>query len=151
MRPLTASLAAVALAAALSAALLCGCSDPGGLRVTGQAQQPTAGPGPVGVSEGPGKPSLRRPAAFAASAALGLSDLRWRSWGGPTAEGRGSVRGTWCLPECRDRPYRAKVTLSGLVRQGGAAYYSRVTVDAADLPTGRRTELRDVPLHVPER
>ncbi|MET9416517.1 hypothetical protein ABZY03_20485 [Streptomyces klenkii] len=121
MRPLTAAPGAVALAAGLlgMAVLLSGCADPGGLEVSGPALSPSPGTDAVyvmGGAEAADEPPLRRPAALTLSPAAALTELRWLSWGGPTAEAYGSVRGTWCRPACApDRPYAAKVTLGGLV------------------------------------
>ncbi|MEV4504949.1 hypothetical protein [Streptomyces klenkii] len=178
MRPLTAAPGAVALAAGLlgMAVLLSGCADPGGLEVSGPALSPSPGTDAVyvmGGTEAADEPPLRRPAALTLSPAAALTELRWLSWGGPTAEAYGSVRGTWCRPACApDRPYAAKVTLGGLVsraadgkggdggnggnsRNGGdgedTAYYTRVTVDPEGLPASLARELRDLRLPVPPR
>ncbi|WP_424892015.1 hypothetical protein [Streptomyces sp. XH2] len=162
MRPLTAAPGAVALAAGLLAmgALLTGCADPGGLEVSGPALSPSPGTGAVYVAEAADKPPVRRPAALTLSPGAALSELRWQSWGGPTAEAYGSVRGTWCRPACApDRPYAAKVTLGGLVRRAadgngddeGTAYYTRATVDPEGLPGSLAHELRDLRLPVPPR
>ncbi|ARZ69648.1 hypothetical protein M1P56_02120 [Streptomyces sp. HU2014] len=155
-RTLALPLGAAALAAALAAVLLCGCAEPGGLEISGPAHSPQAAAGdPVLVSEGPGKPPLRRPAALSVSETVRLAGLRWRTWGGPTAVAVGRVEGAWCGPGCQDGPRRAKVTLSGLVRQDRSAYYSRVTVDPDGAPAGRSAQppagLRGLRLHVPQR
>ncbi|MCD9144453.1 hypothetical protein [Streptomyces albireticuli] len=156
-RTLTVPLGAAALAAALAAAvLLCGCAEPGGLKVSGPAQSPPAATGgPVYVSEGPGKSPLRRPAALPVSETVRLAGLRWRTWGGATAVAVGRVEGAWCGPGCQEGPRRAKVTLSGLVRQDRSAYYSRATVEPGGLPAERSVPgpagLRDLRLHVPQR
>ncbi|PSJ28132.1 hypothetical protein B7P34_14135 [Streptosporangium nondiastaticum] len=170
MRPLTAAPGAVALAAGLLAmgALLTACTDPGGLEVSGPALSPSPGTEAVyvmgGGTEAADKPPLRRPAALTLSPGAALTELRWQSWGGPTAEAYGSVRGTWCRPACApDRPYAAKVTLGGLVRRAadsdgngdggdeGTAYYTRATVDPEGLPGSLAHELRDLRLPVPPR
>ncbi|RLU94641.1 hypothetical protein CTZ27_18170 [Streptomyces griseocarneus] len=135
----------------LTVGLLCGCADPGGLKVSGPAQSPSAGTAPVYVSEGAGLSPLRRPEAFTATGTVRLTGLRWASWGGPTAEGTGKVGGTWCMPACAGKPYEARVTLGGLVRQERSAYYSRAVVDVDGLPAEQHEELRDLRLHVPQR
>lgn len=151
MRPLIASVGTVSLAAALLGATLCGCADPGGLKVTGPASSPAASvAGPVWISEGAGQPPVRRPASFDISDSVRLTGLRWKSWGGATAEATGEVSGGWCAPACRDRPYPVGVTLGGLVRRGGSGYYSRAVVEAAGLPPAQQKELRDLRLHVPK-
>ncbi|MEU2869818.1 hypothetical protein ABZ769_11515 [Streptomyces olivoreticuli] len=150
VRSLTATLGALALALGLLGAL-CGCAEPGGLKVTGPAPSPSPGTGAVYVSEGAGLPALRRPAAFTASGTVRLTGLRWSTWGGATAEATGKVGGTWCAPACSTTPYAARVTLGGLVRQDRSAYYSRATVDVAGLSAEQRAELRDLRLHVPQR
>ncbi|CAM5515310.1 hypothetical protein [Streptomyces abikoensis] len=161
MRPLTAAPGAVALAAGLlgMGALLTACADPGGLEISGPALSPSPGTEAVYVQGGgdaAGLPPLRRPAALTLSPGAALTELRWQSWGGPTAQAYGSVRGTWCRPACDPgRPYAAQVTLGGLVRsgdgEGAAAYYTRATVDPEGLPASLAHELRDLRLPVPPR
>ncbi len=161
MRPLHATLGAVALAAGLLNSLLCGCADPGGLKVSGPAVTPNATPGPVYVAEGPGRPSLRRPATLDAGRSVRLADLRWRSWGGPTAEATGVVLpGDWCGGVCRDaktpsaggaagRTYKVRVTLGGLVRQDRSFYYGMAAVVVEGYPASQPDALRDLRLFVP--
>ncbi|MEU1378287.1 hypothetical protein ABZ442_32250 [Streptomyces triculaminicus] len=151
MRPLNAALGTVALTAGLLNGLLCGCADPGGLKVAGPAQTAAPTAGPVQVVEGPGQPPLRRPASFVIGDSVRLTGLRWRTWGGPTAEATGEVSGNWCLPACRATPYLAKVTLGGLVRKDRSAYYGRAEVVADGLPPEQHRELRDLRLFVPQR
>ncbi|MEU1310302.1 hypothetical protein ABZ419_15590 [Streptomyces cinnamoneus] len=149
MRPLPVMSGATALAAGLLGGLLCGCADPGGLKVAGPAPTASATAGPVYVTEGPGKPALRGPASLEIGGSVRLTDLRWRSWGGATAEATGGVAGAWCLPGCRDTPYRARVVLSGVVRQERSAYYGRAAVVADGLPPEQSDELRGLRLFVP--
>ncbi|MCC3775572.1 hypothetical protein [Streptomyces sp. UNOB3_S3] len=149
VRPFHATPRATALAAGLLGVLLCGCSEPGGLQDAGPAQPPTALTGPVYAVEGPGKPSLRRPASFEAGESVRLTGLRWLSWGGPAAEATGEASGGWCLPACRARSYPAKVTFAGLVRKDRSAYYGRAVVVVDGLPPGQHNELRDLRLYVP--
>ncbi|MEU4210208.1 hypothetical protein AB0F13_09470 [Streptomyces sp. NPDC026206] len=151
MRPLHATLGAAALAAGLLCGLLCGCADPGGLKVAGPAHTPTPTAAPVYVAEGPDRPPLRGPASLVIGDSVRLSGLRWRSWGGPTAEATGEVAGGWCGQACRDKPYKATVTLSGVIRQDRSAYYGRATVVAGGLPPEQHRELRDLRLFVPQR
>ncbi|MGW1075744.1 hypothetical protein [Streptomyces sp. NPDC002537] len=131
--------------------VLCGCAEPGGLKVSGPAQSPSPGTSPVYVSEGAGLPPLRRPEAFTASGTVRLTGLRWESWGGSTAVGTGKVGGSWCLPSCGGKPYDARVTLGGLIRQDRSAYYSHAAVDVDGLSAEQHEELRDLWLHVPKR
>ncbi|MEV4739912.1 hypothetical protein [Streptomyces sp. NPDC049555] len=83
------------LAVALLAWPLAGCAEPGGLHVAGPAGTPPATAGAVYVLEGPGQPLLRRPASLTVRGGPGrgvrLGGLRWRSWGGPTAEATGTA------------------------------------------------------------
>ncbi|MFC5722060.1 hypothetical protein ACFP1Z_17995 [Streptomyces gamaensis] len=152
LRPLTAARGAAALVAGLlGLAALCACSDPGGLKVSGPAQSPSAGSGPAYVSEGAGRTPLNHPEAFAPTETVALTALRWASWGGPVAEGTGRLGGSWCASACTATPLPVRVTLSGLVRLEKAAYYSRATVDAEGLPEAQRAPLRDLPLYVPKR
>ncbi|MGI5338441.1 hypothetical protein ACQEVS_14070 [Streptomyces sp. CA-181903] len=139
------------LATGLSGGLLTGCSEPGGLEVSGPARTPAPVAPPVRVSEGPGRPGLSRPATFEIAGAVRLTRLRWRSWGGPVAEAAGTVAGPWCVPVCGDRPREARVRFSGRVRQDRHSYYSRVSVLVDGLPPEQHNELRDLRLFVPER
>ncbi|MEV5510874.1 hypothetical protein [Streptomyces orinoci] len=149
MRPLTAAIGLVAVG--LLGAVLSGCGDPAGLKVTGPAASPATGPVTAYVLEAPGRPELRRPDSFLVGGTVHLTGLRWRSWDGPNAEGSGQVSGTWCMPECGAHPYRAEVRLSRLVRQDRSAYYSRAVVIAEGLPPEQQNELRDLRLFVPKR
>ncbi|MEU1821838.1 hypothetical protein ABZ502_05190 [Streptomyces abikoensis] len=150
VRPVRPAPGATALAAGLLGVLLCGCAEPGGLQDAGPAR-PSTSPltGPVYAVEGPGKPSLRRPASFEAGESVRLTGLRWLSWGGPAAEATGEASGGWCLPACRARSYPAKVTFAGLVRKDRSAYYGRAVVVVDGLPPGQHNELRDLRLFVP--
>ncbi|MFI9720569.1 hypothetical protein ACIHFE_13070 [Streptomyces sp. NPDC052396] len=149
MRPLTATRGIAA--AGLLGALLTGCGDPAGLKITGPAASPATGPVTAFVVEGPGRPGLRRPASFEVGGTVRLTGLHWRSWDGPSAEATGEVSGTWCMPGCGTRPSRAEVKLTGLVRQDRSAYYSRAVVIADGLPPEQHNELRDLRLFVPKR
>ncbi|MFI8941348.1 hypothetical protein [Streptomyces syringium] len=150
MRPLTATIGALALAGGLLGMSLCGCADPGGLKVSGPAQSPSVTGGPVFVAQTVPKPRLRRPESLDIGKDVTLTGLRWRSWGGPTAEASGEVSGARCAPACRDKPVRAEVTFTGLVRHDRVGYYSRATVSAEGLPPKQREQLRDLWLFVPQ-
>ncbi|WP_372408177.1 hypothetical protein [Streptomyces luteireticuli] len=144
--------AAGVLVALLAALLLGGCAEPGGIEVSGPAPTPAAtGELPVGISEGPGRPLLRRPAVLEIDGAVRLTRLRWESWGGPVAEAVGQVSGAWCAPGCRGEPLRARVRLGGLVGQDHRAYYSRASVTADGVPARHRAGLSDLRLFVPKR
>ncbi|GHF64473.1 hypothetical protein GCM10010218_52540 [Streptomyces mashuensis] len=150
MRPLNATLAAAGLALVVPLGLLlCGCADPGGLRVTGPAESPVAGTLPVEVVAGPGQPPVRRPASFVIGGSVRLAGLRWLSWGGPRAEATGEVSGDWCAPACGEKPYPARVVFAGLVRQDRFAYYGRAEVRAEGVPPEQHRELRNLRLYVP--
>ncbi|MFI1255722.1 hypothetical protein ACH4U6_18355 [Streptomyces netropsis] len=150
MRPLTATLGVLALAGGLLGVSLCGCADPGGLKVSGPAQSPSVTSGPVFVAQAGPKPRLRRPESFDIGKDVTLTGLRWRTWGGPTAEATGEVAGARCAPACRDKPVKAEITFTGLVRHDRVGYYSRATVSARGLPPEQREELRDLRLLVPQ-
>lgn len=151
MRPLTKTFGGTVLAVGLLGALLTGCGDPSGLKVTGPAAKPAAGSVPAYVVEGPDRPELTRPASIEVNGTIHLTGLHWKSWDGPTAEATGEVSGTWCMPDCAVHPHRAKVRLGGLVRQDRSAYYGRAAVIAEGLPPEQHNELRDLRLYVPKR
>ncbi|WP_171166764.1 hypothetical protein [Streptomyces sp. I05A-00742] len=138
------------LVTGLPGGLVTGCAEPGGLEVSGPARSPAPAELPVRVSEGPGRPGLRRPATFEIAGTVRLTRLRWKSWGGPAAEAVGEVSGPWCGPSCRAR-HRARVSFSGRVGQDRHAYYSRVSVVVDGLPSEQHNELRELRLHVPKR
>ncbi|MBC2876059.1 MULTISPECIES: hypothetical protein [Streptomyces] len=139
------------LATGLSGGLLAGCSEPGGLEVSGPARTPAPVALPVRVTEGPGRPGLSRPATFEIAGVVRLTHLRWRSWGGPVAEAAGTVTGPWCAAACGDGPREARVRFSGRVGQDRHSYYSRVSVLVDGLPPEQHNGLRDLRLFVPER
>ncbi|MEV0258722.1 hypothetical protein AB0H82_31235 [Streptomyces sp. NPDC050732] len=112
----------------LAAALVGGCAEPRGLRVEGPALRPTRMPGPVYVADVSGRP-LQQPAVLELTESVVVAELSWRDWGGPTARATGKLGGPWCRPGCRDRPYDATLTLSGLERPEGVAYYRRAAVE----------------------
>jgi hypothetical protein len=66
-----------------------------------------------------------RPANLVLSEFTTARRVAWRSWGLRTAVGVGKISGTWCLPACRDKPYRATITLSA--PHGG--YFTKFRVD----------------------
>lgn len=135
-------------AVALTVMLVGGCARPEGLRVEGPALSPSPIEGPVYMADETGEP-LQRPTRFEVGESTVLVDLRWRSWGDATAEASGGVSGSWCSPGCADRPFQARIKLSGLKKHAKVAYYSRATVVAAGLPPERAAELGRVRLHVP--
>ncbi|MER5783917.1 hypothetical protein ABT104_19705 [Streptomyces mobaraensis] len=139
------------LVTGLSGGLLTGCSEPGGLEVSGPARTPAPVTLPVHVSEGPGRPVVSRPATFEITGVVRLTRLRWRSWGGPVAEAAGTVTGPWCAAVCGDRPREARVRFSGRIGQDRHSYYSRVSVLVDGLPPEQHNGLRDLRLFVPER
>ncbi|MCZ1016300.1 hypothetical protein [Streptomyces noursei] len=144
---------AVLLAALLAVVLgvvLGGCGGPSPLlRDEGPAVAPTTRTGPVYVADTVGRP-LQRPSALPLGDSARLIGLRWESWGGPTAVAGGRLVGDWCAPECVRTPYRAKVTLSGLQRQEGFAYYSSAGVVAPEVHGEKAAELGRVSLHLPD-
>ncbi|MEW1654524.1 MULTISPECIES: hypothetical protein [unclassified Streptomyces] len=155
MRPATViaeAVGAVLLTGALCVALA-GCGGPRPLlRDEGPAVAPSARPGrtgPVYAADNAGRP-LQRPAALPLGDTARLTGLRWESWGGPTAVAAGGLVGDWCAPQCVRTPYRVKVTLSGLQRQPGFAYYSSAGAVAPALRGEKAAELGRVSLHLPD-
>lgn len=143
------STATVCVITVLAAWLLAGCAEPHGLRVIGPAISPSIPAGPVYMADDEGRP-VKRPDSFALNESTMVSGLHWTDWGGPTAEATGDLRGTWCMPQCTEKPYRVKVTLSGVQRQEAHAYYSRAGVVAPELRGAKAAELGRVSLHTPE-
>ncbi|MCK7624937.1 hypothetical protein MUU72_17800 [Streptomyces sp. RS10V-4] len=141
---------AVLLLAGACSAVLSGCGGPDPLlRDQGPALAPPARTGPVYAAGDAGRP-LQRPDALPLGDSARLTGLRWESWGGPTAVADGGLSGPWCAPECVRTPYRVKVTLSGLQRQQGFAYYSAAGVVAPQLRGEKAAELGRVSLHLPD-
>ncbi|MFI1198962.1 hypothetical protein K2224_03615 [Streptomyces sp. BHT-5-2] len=155
MRPATATartlgVAGAALLAGLLAAAVAGCGGPDPLlRDEGPAAAPTARIGPVYAAGDAGRP-LQRPSALPLGDSARLTGLRWESWGGATAVAGGGLVGDWCAPACVRRPYRVKVTLSGLQRQQGFAYYSSAGAVAPEVHGAKAAELGRVSLHLPD-
>ncbi|WP_438487536.1 hypothetical protein [Streptomyces sp. S186] len=149
LRAAGAALFAVLLAAAV-AAVVAGCGGPHPLlRDEGPAVAPTARTGPVYAAGDAGRP-LQRPSSLPLGDSARLTGLRWESWGGATAVAGGGLVGDWCAPACVRRPYQVKVTLSGLQRQQGFAYYSSAGVVAPEVHGAKAAELGRVSLHLPD-
>ncbi|MFK0291735.1 hypothetical protein ACIQU6_14840 [Streptomyces sp. NPDC090442] len=152
MRPatVTAKAAGAVLLTGLLAAALAGCGGPRPLlRDEGPAVAPSARIGPVYAADTLGRP-LQRPDALPLGDSARLTGLHWESWGGPTAVASGGLSGNWCAPQCTREPYRVKVTLSGLQRLPGFAYYSSAGVVAPELHGEKAAELGRVSLHLPD-
>jgi hypothetical protein len=81
-----------------------------------------------------GRPDVR-PGDLVLSEDSTLNGISWRSWGGARAAGRGRLSGTWCLPGCLKKPYKAAVTLSRVRQVGDHWYY---TSYAVNVPGGDR-------------
>ncbi|MFK4066053.1 hypothetical protein [Streptomyces sp. NPDC029674] len=128
LSPLRATRVAVICGTVLAAVLAGGCAEPRGLRVEGPALRPSRMAGPVYVADASGQP-LQQPTAVELTESVVVSELSWRDWGGPTARATGKLAGPWCRPGCRAEPYDATLTLSGLERPEGVAYYRRATVE----------------------
>ncbi|GAA1013448.1 hypothetical protein Aple_054310 [Acrocarpospora pleiomorpha] len=146
----------IALAAASLAAVSCGASTPSG--TPSAAETPTSGtatatpPEPISATpaetppttvyvfnsfgEEEGRPD-QRPADLVVSEFSSLSKLTWRNWGPETAVGAGKLSGSWCLPECLDKPYDATVTLSSIKMAQGQAYFSKYDIQV-DLPVAQQ-------------
>ncbi|KUL47756.1 hypothetical protein ADL22_09805 [Streptomyces sp. NRRL F-4489] len=141
---------AVVLLAVAFSAVLSGCGGPDPLlRDEGPAVAPPARTGPVYAAGDAGRP-LQRPDSLPLGDSARLTGLRWDSWGGPTAQARGGLSGPWCAPACVRKPYEVTVTLSGLQRQPGFAYYSSAGVVAPQLRGEKAAELGRVSLHLPD-
>ncbi|MFF4418947.1 hypothetical protein ACFYY8_40995 [Streptosporangium sp. NPDC001559] len=126
-----------------------GCGADGGVRVEGSAPPSKPPRGPVYVIAYLGDP-LRRPSRLALDEFNSVTGIRWESWGGESAVGTGELSGTWCLPDCQERPYRGTITLSELIWHERAGYYGRFTVRADGLPPDKAKELTGGKLTVPE-
>ncbi len=146
-----AALLAVLLAGLLGA-VLTGCGGPSPLlRDEGPPVAPSAPArsGPVYAAGEAGEP-LQRPDALPLGDTARLTGLRWKSWGGPTAVAVGGLVGDWCAPQCVRTPYEVTVTLSGLQRQLGFAYYASAGVVAPEVHGAKAAELGRVSLHLPD-
>ncbi|MYT30992.1 MULTISPECIES: hypothetical protein [unclassified Streptomyces] len=142
--------AGAALLVVLLSAVVAGCGGPDPLlRDEGPAVAPTARTGPVYAAGDAGRP-LQRPSSLPLGGSARLTGLRWESWGGATAVAGGGLVGDWCAPACVRRPYQVKVTLSGLQRQEGFAYYSSAGVVAPEVHGAKAAELGRVSLHLPD-
>ncbi|MCZ0970636.1 hypothetical protein O1L55_02170 [Streptomyces albulus] len=97
-----------------------------------------------------GREPLQRPDALPLGDTARLTGLRWKSWGGPTAVAVGGLVGDWCAPQCVRTPYEVTVTLSGLQRQLGFAYYASAGVVAPEVHGAKAAELGRVSLHLPD-
>lgn len=141
-----------ALLAGLLGAVLTGCGGPSPLlRDEGPPVAPSAPArsGPVYAAGEAGQP-LQRPDALPLGDTARLTGLRWKSWGGPTAVAVGGLVGDWCAPQCVRTPYEVTVTLSGLQRQLGFAYYASAGVVAPEVHGAKAAELGRVSLHLPD-
>ncbi|GLW99608.1 hypothetical protein [Microtetraspora sp. NBRC 16547] len=86
--------------------------------------------------------SDQRPQALVLSEFSTVSGMRWQSWGPSRAVGVGRLSGTWCLPQCQDRPYDATVTLSAVVPFKGNGYFTKYAIKAK-LPAAQK-EMADL-------
>ena len=80
-----------------------------------------------------------RPRALSLSAdgTLEVSNIRWTSWGGRTATGRGEAEYHGCTPYCGTAPVHhapVRISLSNLRSCSGRSYYTHVQLT---LPSGR--------------
>ncbi|GIH27917.1 hypothetical protein Aph01nite_62270 [Acrocarpospora phusangensis] len=135
----------IALAAAVLATAACGTSTSSG---TPSPTAPTSSTvtttpsaaGPVYVfnlfGDEQGKPD-QRPGNLVVSEFSSLKDVNWQSWGPDTAVGSGKLSGSWCLPECLDKPYDATVTLSAIKQAEGQSYFSKYDIQV-DLPVAQQ-------------
>ncbi|GAA0438229.1 hypothetical protein Acor_62350 [Acrocarpospora corrugata] len=135
----------IVLAAASLAAVSCGTSTPSGTpsaTATPASVSPSSEPqtGPVYVlnlfGDEQGRPD-QSPKNLVVSEFSSLSEVTWRNWGPATAVGAGKLSGSWCLPECLDKPYDATVTLSSIKVAQGQSYFSRYDIEV-DLPVAQQ-------------
>lgn len=81
----------------------------------------------------------QRPKGLTASEFTSFTGLEWQKWTGESAMAKGDMSGTWCLPECRSRPYHVTVRLGAPEEIGGTTYYTRFSLaDATQLPAKMR-------------
>ncbi|MBB0244619.1 hypothetical protein FNQ90_11020 [Streptomyces alkaliphilus] len=64
-----------------------------------------------------------------------LNEVTWESWGEEQAVGNGLLSGTWCLPECLDDPFPARVVLTDPEEINGDPYFTAFEVEITD-PSG---------------
>ncbi|WP_062431140.1 hypothetical protein [Herbidospora daliensis] len=79
----------------------------------------------------------QKPADLVISEFSTMNKLLWDKWGPDTAEGRGMLTGSWCLPDCLDQPYDAKITLSTPVGKAGRTYFTSYTIEPDDLQSAQ--------------
>jgi hypothetical protein len=72
----------------------------------------------------------QRPRDLVVSEFSTINGLTWQSWGPSRAVGMGKLSGTWCLPECLDKPYDARVTLSNVIPVKGQGYFTKYRIEA---------------------
>ncbi|WP_067179959.1 hypothetical protein [Microtetraspora niveoalba] len=94
--------------------------------------------------------SDQRPPALVLSEFSTVDGMSWQSWGPGRAVGVGRLSGTWCLPQCQDRPYDATVTLSNVAPYKGDGYFTRYAVKAELPESERKTADLKGALPVPE-
>jgi hypothetical protein len=70
-----------------------------------------------------------RPVGLVLSEASTINKVTWENWGSAEASGRGLLTGTWCLPDCQERPYTARVKLSGIRQLGERRFYTTFEVE----------------------
>ncbi|MFC3994614.1 hypothetical protein ACFOVU_01705 [Nocardiopsis sediminis] len=91
----------------------------------------------------PGRPD-REPAGLTASEFTTFTGLTWRTWEPDSAEARGRLSGTWCLPGCQDRPYEVVVELTEPQDVEGTEYFTTYEItDSGDLPEDMRQRMTD--------
>jgi hypothetical protein len=84
----------------------------------------------------------QEPEGLVASEFTTFTGMEWSVWDSDTAEGRGRVSGTWCLPECQDQPYAVTVELGDPETVDGVTYYSTYEItDTGDLPEDLRERM----------
>lgn len=119
-----------------------GGSDDGGTDGGGGDSGGTAGSGGGGGQDRPfvinfygeentgGNPE-REPANLVVTEHTSMSSVEWERWDGEVAVGSGLLSGVWCLPECLDDPFDAKVTLSDPEEINGELYYSTFELESS--------------------
>ncbi|MFC4565220.1 hypothetical protein ACFO4E_25480 [Nocardiopsis mangrovi] len=86
----------------------------------------------------------REPAGLTASEFTSFTGLTWRSWSADSAEARGRLTGSWCLPDCQDRPYEVVVELKDPQDVEGTEYFTTYEVtDSGDLPDDMRERMTE--------
>ncbi|WP_066361086.1 hypothetical protein [Herbidospora mongoliensis] len=79
----------------------------------------------------------QKPADLVISEFSTMNKLRWDKWGPDNAVGHGMLTGSWCLPDCLEKPYEAKVTLATPTSRQGRTFFTSYTIEPGDLQSAQ--------------